>query len=343
FTGYGPEGGANAGLYVYSGCNMTFTNNVFVGRDATFGTYCYGAYWIKTGSVLENNTFICDADTTYAAGFGLYAASAQSMVFRNNSFSVTNVGIGVGLNSYGFRLIEGLNVQLVNNTFTGAESGVSIEGGSGFIIDGNYIESRGGGTDGSGANYAIWTSLASGTGTVQNNVIRSSNSGVIIPDNFGISTIRNNTFIIDGGRGIWHNGTSFSGGRITNNIFYGTTTGTTAVYAAQYDFFNNLAYNSFYGVDKFVQDSGGICTQASCSGTASVEAEPVFVDAANDDFHLTIASDCNILEGGSNGSYNSKDDFADPDRDGVTRTAEISCGPTNNGDGFSLGAYELDE
>lgn len=343
----------------------TIRNNVILGEDD-------GTDWIavriSAGSpLLLNNTV-----TGVWTGFHV-TGDAESAVIRGNT-----VNESAGRIPFGIYLDGGKDIIIDGNTLYGGDSsgtlpfaGIWVTGATSVNINNNTID--GGTSSGGTDSQTNGIYVAGGWVGIRNNVIYGGDgaelsAGVRV---YGSVWMDNNT--IDGGSGsVRSSGVSIHSpdhASLRNNILMATS-GTADNYCI-YD--NNAApdevlNNGFFNCSTApYYEAGGQCTNNedfddnnnTCplsemeslsdigSVSGNVEPDPAFADAdgadddattlADNDYHLTGSSPSNIVEGGLDLS-----EYLTADKDGKARTAAIAHTPDNGGEGWSIGAYELD-
>lgn len=229
----------------------------------------------------------------------------------------------------------GTNLVMRGNTVIGILS-VTVESG-GLVAEGNRIntfrpisitgpatilrnEMRGGGL----------VCQSCGDSRIENNVfVPMSGTVSLLESGSGLSFV-SNTIVIDRdeqGRSTRFpvfNYTGAGDGHIANN-FFDCSDEPNKVLTESTVKFQNAVDNGWYACSS-VPSWPGMVNQA-----------PGFADLAGGDYHLTPSSPCSVRQGGSSTLG------ASPDFDGNPRTAKLDCTPTTlNGDGWSLGAFELD-
>jgi hypothetical protein len=238
-----------------------------------------------------------------------------------------------------------------NNTITGGMGervsiGVLSAGASSYTIENNTIDGGNGGRN----SYGVWSTVESSASSIRNNTIHGGSPG---ESSFGIQnegaspTIQNNT--INGGSGLTFSygiqNTRFipsgspSSPTIDNNIIF--TTGPGSEYCIhEADVLLpmepvSLRNNDLFGCgtalyfDEAANNLISIAdvnalTDTTASGNISID--PVFVNLAGGDWHLTPSSPPAVTQGGLDLSP-----AFTIDKDGKARTAP-----------WSIGAYELD-
>jgi len=251
------------------------------GRAVTGNTSSYaegGGMYLNNASVTVRNCLftmnsaITQADDTYARGGAISAFGGGTLVIDRSLFRYNSVTMGNGRYGFGGAVYaNGTGTLKVTNT----------------VFDTNSVaESGGGSTEGSGGAINVFNgrslrvenclfhdnSLVS-SGTAHGGAIRGADASVQVTNcTFAQNAAKNGGAIANVGS---------TNTTITNSILY----------------FNN-ATNVWNNTRQLYDETGGGSISATYSdiqmtntsvftGTGNINADPLFVDAANNDFHLT--------------------------------------------------------
>ena len=329
-------------ISIYGGYSIDFSQ-----RDSVENTTIIQDINQRVGASIPPNRAI-DAgkgitEATMVAGLTIQGgggSSSSGIFIDDGAFPTVQDNIidgGGGIESYGiYNTFSSPNI--LNNNINGGRGGPSFGESYGIynlysspIIQNNTID--GGGTKVSNDSYGIINSASSPI--IRNNTIKggsggSTSTGILNADSSPI--IQNNT--IDGGKisssssyGI-HN-IQVSSPIIENNIIFNSS-------FCIHDFFVITPTKSIKNNDLFRCPNillGVHFRDGEVNGlpklTGNVSVDPVFVDRAGGDFHLTSSSPTEVTQGGLDLST-SPNPFS-TDKDGAPRT-----------DPRSMGAYELD-
>jgi len=331
----GGQGSGRTGIRIQGG-SPVINNNVI--QDCALGVF------ITLGTVspsITNNKIMADTDTFTAGINATSLTGSTNILIEGNSIYG---GDATGINNYAIGIWTSAATTIIRN---------------------NRVDAGSVSNPANGVTNAI--RVSGGTATIINNLIYGGHGGKrsVGVEVYATANIFNNT--IDGGSGVTSSAVynDFSPTTaLINNIFM-TTGGTN-----RYCFYENtdppveLQNNNFFNcTSAHYYDNDGTCNAGtSCTITEIQNAvpaiaygnetfNPMFVDIdgvsntstnfADNDWHLTLAADAEILEGGQDLSAQFDEDF-----DGIVRTTgfgNISDLPANTGaDGWSMGAYELD-
>jgi parallel beta-helix repeat protein len=201
-----------------------------------------------------------------------------------------NVGPGAWPNQPMVTQIHGNNHELLNNDLSGSPSGYGIYlAGSNNIIDGNSVHDNG----------AHGIHAYSDVGGVNNNIFRNNriynngfagqsfgfSPGMILGSGNGNIAYNNLVYNNWGGIQIAYNGASNT--QMYNNTIYNNTGGTSCIYN------NSSASGTIIRNNICYQNNGGIVIEGGSSGVQqsnNLTSDPLFVNAANADFHLQVGS-----------------------------------------------------
>jgi parallel beta-helix repeat protein len=309
-------------IYIQHTANeITFTENTIAKNQVNSS---YGVVYIPT--VNRTTTFIGNTITENSSSShaGIYIRNSPTINFTGNT--VTNNSTGTDQSYGAFYFYQYRDVVFENNIISGNTAGYmaagyfqSYGGADSISFKGNVISDN----TATNSSYAGVYMDAATTREISNNVITGnkafsgSGGGMAVAGsggtiNFINNTIANNSATASGGGVYLSPGTSTL--NAYNNIIFGNTAPTGAdIYisgSGTYNGYNN-AYQTMEGLWSFAGNN---------TNTA-----PIFVDGANNDFHLDSAS---LL---INVGDNSAPAIPATDLDGNSRIADITV---------DLGAYE---
>jgi hypothetical protein len=281
-----------------------------------------------------------------ALGIGIYV-NGGSPVIRNNTITGNDqAGAGDGAVGGGGILVEGSTStlgapQIVNNIITnnsvaggGVGGGISVFYYSSPLIQGNLIRGNSAYNGGGGISLQSYDSPVVLQNVIVNNTTLSGGSGggmYVSPINLPV-TILNNTIAdnnaTDGTSGIFTTGFA-QYATFTNNIV--------VAFQGQNAITCNTNYSSISPVFSYNDSysAGGGAWSGPCdtsSNPGNISADPLFLSAPNNDFHLALGSPA--IDAGNNTAAG----LPSTDYDNNPRIAD------GNGDGVSvvdLGAYEV--
>jgi uncharacterized repeat protein (TIGR01451 family) len=267
--------GHGGGVYNDSGSPL-IQDNTFTGNLA--GDNGGGVYNNSGSPTIQNNTFI--GNRAYSDGGGVYndygSPTIQDNTFTGNLVGIYSYGHGGGLsNDSGSPLIQ-------DNTFTGnsaGDNGGGLSNGSGSpTIQNNTFTSNSARYGGGGISNGF------GSPTIQNNTFtgNSADGGGGLSNNYGSPTIQNNTFT--------GNSASYGGGGVYNYSGRPTIHSNIIANSSGSGIYNSggvpaLDYNDVWN------NSGGNYSGVT-PGVHDISADPLFVDAAHGNYHLTFGSPC---------------------------------------------------
>jgi predicted RNA-binding protein with TRAM domain len=252
-------------------------------------------------------------------GFSVTAGNANGSTFSTIGGRSIYRSQGGGINAYS----NGSNVYLTNNNVTtnlstnwggGVFALTGITAGSVYIIKNNINNNNCAASNGAGI-YA--QNVASTNTYIANNIIYSNittgNGGAVYFNAVGTMNFVNNTISKNTGSSVYcYYPTASTGAiNITNSIVYGNTSNTIT---------NNGTGTT---IVNYSIVGGGF------TGTGNLSSDPLFVDALNNNFHLTKTS--TALNVGNNASYDSGL-YGSVDLDNSTRTYATT---------IDMGAYEF--
>jgi hypothetical protein len=305
----GLQSGLSGGGILVSAASPTITNNIITGNHAATGIGMY----INRGSPVITKNIITGNDQKGAGdggggGGGILVAGGPSApanpqiignTITNNSVASGGEGAGISVTYFSGPLIQG-NLISGNSAYNGG-GGISLESYNSSVVSDNVIVSN---TGGSGAG--MW----------------------VYPGNF-VTTISNNTMVdnsaSDGTSGVFVSGVT-QNLNFVNNIVVATA-GQTAVTC-------DAAPSPVFSHNEVYSPTGTTWT-AACDHTSNpgnFSSDPLFLSAANNDFHLSAASPA--VDAGANSAQN----LPSLDFDNNPRIMD------GNGDGLAvvdLGAYEV--
>jgi parallel beta-helix repeat protein len=339
------DGGANGTVVTFNNNETTSaTLSGFTIRNGLQNGLPGGGILISAASPTISNNIITGNHA--AVGIGMYI-SGGSPVIRNNTITGNNqAGAGDGGAGGGGILVEGSTStlgapQIVNNIITnnsvaggGVGGGISVFYYSSPLIQGNLIRGNSAYNGGGGISLQSYDSPVVLQNVIVNNTTLSGGSGggmYVSPINSPV-TILNNTIAgnnaTDGTSGIFTTGFA-QYATFTNNIV--------VAFQGQNAITCNTNYSSISPVFSYNDSysAGGGAWSGPCdtsSNPGNISADPLFLSAPNNDFHLALGSPA--IDAGNNTAAG----LPSTDYDNNPRIAD------GNGDGVSvvdLGAYEV--
>lgn len=284
--------GPDAVLDGFTLTNGTGTYDFYYG----IGTYhgC-GIYCLNSSPTIQNN-IITGNSNTVGSGGGIYCDNS-SPIIKNNIISGNSQVGGAGIHCKGSSPTIENNI-ITGNTAQGYGGGIYCYGSS-PIITGNIISNNSANFNGGGIN------CENSYPSVINNIIyrnstQNSGGGICSDSSFDII---NNTII--------ENTANHGGGLFLNTI-------STAV-------INTIIWNNTAPIGP--QLNAASLTLEYCiimggwPGVGNINADPLFVDAANGDFHLTSGSPCidsgdnSVMPPGISTDFEGEDRIQDGDLD----------------------------
>ncbi len=296
-NGFTIKNGAG-GIYNYCG-NPKISNCIienYSGEDkhGIFDTGGPGPAMIVENSIIRNNYYgvrlECGGATVannqiYGNNRGIYSSSGTTATIEDNQIYDNQNGISV---FYG-------NVTIQNNWIYDNGTGIETGGGQTATVKGNQIYGNGNGIDtGSGSAATIENNwiydntiegiYSDGPVTIRNNLVYRNYEGMYISNSN--AAISNNTIVYNTDNGIKYRDIDWL--TIYNCIVWGN---------GDNDFFNcSLAYSCIEDCNDVNETNYNIC------------ADPCFVDADSNDFHIDIHSPC-VNRGNPSGDYDDQVDI----------------------------------
>ena len=336
------DGGGNGTVVTFNQNETTSaTLSGFTIRNGLQNGQFGGGILISAASPTISNNIITGNHA--AVGIGMYI-NGGSPVIRNNTITGNNqAGAGDGGAGGGGILVSGSSStpaapQIVNNIITnnnvaggGVGGGISVFYYSSPLIQGNLIRGNSAYNGGGGISLQSYNSPAVLQNVIVNNTTLGGGSGggmYVSPNNLPV-TILNNTIAgnnaTDGTSGIFTTGFA-QYATFTNNIV--------VAYPGQNAITCNSSISPVFSYNDSYSAGGGAwsgpCDTSSNPG--NISADPLFLSAANNDFHLALGSPA--IDAGNNSAAG----LPSTDYDNNPRIAD------GNGDGVSvvdLGAYEV--
>ena len=282
------------GVSVRGASSLQLRENSINGNLADYGAGLY-AFGIEN-IILDRNTFINNSTNRY--GGGVYIQSASHVTVKENIIN-NNETLRRGGGIY---VING-NIEIeknsVENNFSGQlGGGIYVQQNnvtlSDNIIMGNYTSINGGGF------YSSFSNINMKNNIVTNNIAEGSGGGIFFDGTSytNLLNIINNTISFNQGNeggGIWSKLYDDDEASIYNNILINNIANTANSIYVINDGDNNyiLSLLNIYN-NNFDQSAAGTYIQIPFSIDPSNlnNEDPLFVDPANDNFHLTKESHC---------------------------------------------------
>lgn len=351
-------------IYNSSSSPLILNNNILGGTSSNQGSS--GVYNSSSSPIISNNTI---ASGMAPVSYGLYN-STSSPTISNNTITC---GLATGSSSHGIYNISS-SPTIMNNTITGGPAtttsyGISMDLISLPIIRNNTIIITGG----AATRYGIAElSTFSNPASIKNNAIFDFGTGgnfYVYRDADGVcngGASNDCTSIVNMETDLNAEAGGTASGNINQNPIFSSfpvkidasMDGADAL--AAYDGTTNtleVTGCTNYVVTEYLEyDKDGITRQITACNTATGSGIVTFTPALSAasvanreirlwgtnntnltiDLHLKAASPCDVRQGGLDLSS-----LFTTDRDGITRTASLTCGPANAGaQGWSIGAYE---
>jgi uncharacterized membrane protein len=281
-----------------------------------------------------------------ATGIGIFVNGGSSLIKNNTISNNDQTGAGSGGSGGGGILVFGASsgtVQIIANTITnnsllsGGQGGGISSAGGGALLQGNLISGNAVYNDGGGItaynisapltiveNVIVNNTALTGKGGGMNLLLPSSSASVLVTNN----TIANNTAYANTS-GIYTTGFAQSA-TLANNIVVAPAGQNPVTCDGTYSTVSpTFSHNDAYSIGSSSSGFFGFCVAGS-SGNFS--ADPLFLSAANNDFHLAVASPA--IDAGDSSSPN----LPVADFDGNPR---ITAGNTGGAAAVDLGAFEM--
>jgi parallel beta-helix repeat protein len=292
------------GVYVTGATNVTVTNTTLSANTAS--SYGGGVYVTGASNVtLTNTTFSGNTASSY--GGGIYVTGASNVTLTNTTFSGNTASrySGGGVCVTGASSVTLTNTTLSGNTAGSGGGGVSV-GGTNVTFTNNTLSGNTAGSGGGGVYVAGATSVTFTNNTLNENTANSTGGGILLylGSNDASADIYNNI--------VWANSAPQGADLYLNNDGNGD------FIASPVNLFcNDFDHSTIYRKIFFPIDASNLDNR-----------DPLFVDAANGDFHLLEGSP--VIDKGCNDAP----ERPDTDKDGRPRIVN---------DVVDMGAYEYQE
>ncbi|MFO1479990.1 MAG: hypothetical protein U1F40_07295 [Turneriella sp.] len=376
----GGESATSYGILNMSNSPITIVGNVIRTSSVGTGSLTYGisnSSAVSTSTVISRNTIW--AGSAGNDSYGISNTASSSPTISNNTI-ISGAAVAAGVRSFGI-FASSSSPAILNNTVIVGPSGTSsfgiyMDSTVTSTLRNNVIVLTGKTSN----RYAIYeNALAVNPTSVQNNVLYDIGTGGTFYTyrdvdgtgqcySGGASSSGNCINIADLEADLNAEAAGIAGGNINQNPMFvnfpvkldstregadaGTTYNGTANTLEVTDC-TDYVTNEYLEYDRdgtarqitacSTATGSGIVTFTPALSTASVVSREVRLWGANStnlviDLQLRTTSPCDVREGGLNLSG-----LFSVDRDNVTRTPALSCGPVNTGaTGWSIGAYERD-
>ena len=235
------------------------------------GLYANGVSMTIRNSIFENNSVVPQTSRTYYRGGAISAINGGTLtiercVFRNNTVTVASADYGHGgaiyANGSGSLAITG-SVFYNNTVAQNENNSYEASGGAVNVFDGRTLTVT---------NSLFYDNTLVSTNTADGGAIRANDAAI---------TVTNTTFSQNTGK---------NGGAIASL----GSTNTTIVNAILY---GNTGSNTWNNTRQLYDEGGGgsitatysdiqMTNDSNFSGTGNIHADPLFVDAPNNEFHL---------------------------------------------------------
>lgn len=262
--------GLGGGILCDNGSSPIIRNNIITANPSNVGG---GIYCGNLSSPIIYDNIISDHSVVYDGG-GIYCGTDSAPLITTNVISGNTADQGGGINCLGS------NAIIRNNLIQGnsAESGAGIEGrSSNLIIDGNILIGNIATASNGGGIYFMGSGLTLCNNIIAGNTASTYGGGLFYIFQIDADVFINNTFTANiagsEGGGIY---IREAGPEIVNAIIWGND----APNAPEIKAFNANPSVTFSDI------------QGGWAGTGNIDADPLFADAAMDDYHLTWDSPC---------------------------------------------------
>jgi len=284
-----PTTGYGGGIYLErAAASSVISGNQVLSNTAGTGSWDSGGglYLTQCDATIVNNLIQGNSSSYYGGGAYIFLNSAHLLNNEFKSNTAGRNGAGVYLNGVS-ALIQG---NLILGNIAGGGAGASY--GGGLMLDHGQPTVTGNRIVGNAAGNNAGLGLAtSDYFTVTNNFIAHNGSGGIrLWENTRYGLIAHNTIAFNGGEGGIRLVRDYITPTIVNNIIVSNTYGITATVRAA----GRLDYNDVWGNVILDYDLPG----ALEPGPHDIQADPLFTNAAGNDYHLRPGSPC--LNAGTN-------------------------------------------
>ena len=340
-------------------------NFVFKGFKVTSSYTSSGGYLVYAWNV--KNIIVEDIlDESYLRSFvvinptgGWTSARSEDIFIQNNTINNSDVSI-----------CHSENIHILNNTLRGSSAKICVYRNNVYIhVLGNYVDNTAGGHTAclimeghcwelcdnvfKGNKWGIWITVSPSNVIVMNNTVTgATEAGIYIQYQVGMRniTIANNRVYNNKGHGIltaeYPTTHGYGEINIINNVVYnnsGDGVRMTTECVALNMFNNIITNNTGYGINHMAGNISHSYNDVwgntfgrydnTTAGTGGISADPLFVDAANNDFRLKSTG------GHWNGSTWVYDDVTSPCIDAGDPASDYSNEPEPNGGRINMGAY----